>query len=253
MANLSRLEDIVASLRGENGCPWDKKQTPFTLKQYLLEEVYELIEAIEEENIEAIKEELGDVLFILVFIAHIYKEKNIFNLEEIVQYVAEKMIRRHPHVFGQEKAKDIETIRTRWEEIKNKEKKKKSILNGIPKTLPALSLAYKIGERASKVGFDWKNVEDVFEKMIEETEEFKKAIKENDTEKIKEELGDILFTWVNIARLLKISPEEALRGTIKKFKERFYFIENELKRKGKSLNNASLYEMDHLWEQAKRK
>ncbi|HDD35489.1 MAG TPA: nucleoside triphosphate pyrophosphohydrolase [Candidatus Desulfofervidus auxilii] len=251
MAGLSKLEKIVASLRGENGCPWDKKQTPLTLKRYLLEEVYELIEAIDENDIEAIKEELGDVLFILVFLVHVYQEKSFLSLEEVIEKVANKMIRRHPHVFGQVKEKDIKSIRARWEEIKDKEKKKKSILDGIPKTLPALSLAYKIGERVSRVGFDWKDVGDVFKKIEEETEEFKKTLKKNNKKRIKEELGDVLFSWVNVARLLEIPPEEALRETIEKFKKRFYFIETELDKRGKSLEMASLKEMDDLWEKAK--
>ncbi len=238
MAEISKLEQIVASLRGKHGCPWDKKQTSQTLKKYLLEEVYELIEAIEEEKTEEVKEELGDVLFILVFLAHIYKEQGCFDLEKVIDLVSEKMIRRHPHVFGDIRTNDIAEIRARWEEIKDSEKpERNSVLDGISKALPALTLAYKIG---------------VLEKVAEETQEFKRALNTNNIEKIKEELGDILFSWVNVARLLKIQPEDALRQTIKKFKRRFKLMENEFKRQGKSIQNASLEEMDALWEQIKK-
>jgi len=253
VAEISKLEQIVASLRGKHGCPWDKKQTSQTLKKYLLEEVYELIEAIEEEKTEEVKEELGDVLFILVFLAHIYKEQGCFDLEKVIDLVSEKMIRRHPHVFGDIRTNDIAEIRARWEEIKDSEKpERNSVLDGISKALPALTLAYKIGEKAAKVGFDWERLEGVLEKVAEETQEFKRALNTNNIEKIKEELGDILFSWVNVARLLKIQPEDALRQTIKKFKRRFKLMENEFKRQGKSIQNASLEEMDALWEEIKK-
>jgi len=253
VSDISKLEEIVATLRGENGCPWDKKQTPQTLKNYLLEEVYELIEAIEEEKVEAIKEELGDVLFILVFLAQIYKERNLFDLQEVIDQETTKMIARHPHVFGYFRPKSIEEIHARWEEIKQQEKpKRKSLLDGIPKNLPALTLAYKVGKKAAKVGFDWEKAEDVFAKIEEETEEFKRSLSSGDTQNIKEELGDILFCWVNMARLLKIQPEDALRQTVRKFKKRFRFIEEELQRQNKSFKEASLKEMDALWERAKR-
>jgi len=254
MADISKLEEIVAALRGEQGCPWDKKQTPQTLKEYLLEEVYELIEAIEEDNPEIIKEELGDVLFILVFLAHIYKEKRLFDLQHTITHVATKMIRRHPHVFGDMHPESIEEIHAKWQEIKSQEKPcRESILDGVPKNLPALMLAYKIGKKAAKVGFDWEKVDDVLEKVAEETGEFKSSLKMGKKEKIKEELGDILFSWVNVARLLKIQPEDALRQTVKKFKRRFQFIEAEFKKQKKSLETASLKDMDALWEKAKRK
>ncbi|MCD6319225.1 MAG: nucleoside triphosphate pyrophosphohydrolase [Candidatus Desulfofervidaceae bacterium] len=254
MADLSKLEEIVTALRGEHGCPWDKKQTPQTLKNYLLEEVYELVEAIEEDNPEAVKEELGDVLFILVFLAHIYKERKQFELKHAIAHGAAKMIRRHPHVFGDMHPDSIEEIHAKWQEIKSQEKPcRKSLLDGIPKNLPALMLAYKIGKKAAKVGFDWERVDDVLEKVAEETEEFKSSLKTGETEKIKEELGDILFSWVNVARLLKIQPEDALRQTIQKFKRRFQFIEAELKKQKKSLETASLKDMDALWEKAKEK
>jgi len=253
VAEISKLEQIVASLRGKHGCPWDKKQTPQTLKKYLLEEVYELIEAIEEKEPQEVKEELGDVLFILVFLAHIYKEQGYFDLENTIDLVSKKMIRRHPHVFGDIKTNDMAEIRARWQEIKSREKPQRhSLLDGVSEALPALSLAYKIGEKATQVGFDWQSVKGVLEKVAEETQEFKKALDTNNVEKIKEELGDVLFSWVNVARLLKISPEDALRQTIKKFKKRFKLMENEFKRQGKSIQNASLKEMDALWEQIKK-
>ncbi len=254
MSEIKKLEDVISALRGENGCPWDKKQTPQTLKNYLLEEVYELIEAIEEDDEEALKEELGDVLFMLVFLAHIYRQRGKFSLQDVIDQEVAKMVGRHPHVFGEFRPKSIEEIHARWEEIKGKEKpKRRSLLDGIPKTLPALMLAYKVGKKAAKVGFDWKRPEDVFEKLEEETEEFKQSLKQQNAEKIKEELGDILFCWVNVARLLKIQPEDALRQTVKKFKKRFQFIENELKKRQRDIKEASLEEMDALWEVAKGK
>lgn len=253
MADLSKLEEIVTALRGDHGCPWDKKQTPQTLKNYLLEEVYELIEAIED-NPAAVKEELGDVLFILVFLAHIYKERGQFALKDAITYAATKMVRRHPHVFGDMQPNSIEEIHAKWQEIKAQEKPcRQSLLDGIPKNLPALMLAYKIGKKAAKVGFDWERVDDVLEKVAEETKEFNAALKTGEEEKIKEELGDVLFSWVNVARLLKIQPEDALRQTIQKFKKRFQFIETELKKQKKSLETVSLKDMDALWEKAKEK
>jgi tetrapyrrole methylase family protein/MazG family protein/ATP diphosphatase len=254
MEDIAKLEKIVATLRGEYGCPWDKKQTPKTLKHYLLEEVYELIDAIEEEDPKVIEEELGDVLFILIFLIHIYKEGGYFDLKSAIEHVAKKMVHRHPHVFGKLKGANIEEIQKLWHEIKGKEKPKQgSFLDNIPKTLPALMLAYEMGKRAAKVGFDWKEANEVFSKIAEEIREFKKALKENNPKKMKEELGDIIFSWVNVARLLKIQPEDALRQSALKFRVRFQFIEKKFNEEGKPLQDVSLEEMDALWEQAKTK
>jgi len=251
MGKTERIKHIVEALRGENGCPWDRRQTPQTIKKYLLEEVYELTDAIEEGNLSAIKEELGDLLFLIIFLIHLYEEAGQFDLANVVDVVEEKMIRRHPHVFGHSKVRNEEEVRIRWQKIKSKEKTRSSILNGIPKTLPALMLAYRVGKTAATVGFDWQRTEDVILKIEEEIGEFKKALKEEKREKIEEEFGDIMFSYVNLARLLDIQPEEALRKTVYKFKKRFQFIEKTLKEQGKDLGKTPLEEMDMLWEKAK--
>ena len=251
MDKIERIKHIVEALRGENGCPWDKRQTPKTIKNYLLEEAYELVDAIERGSHQAIKEELGDLLFLIVFLAYLYEEAGKFDLKNVIDTVEEKMIRRHPHVFGGVKVRDEREIRVRWQKIKSEEKLQSSILDGIPKALPALMLAYKVGSRAATVGFDWQRAEDVILKVEEEIEEFKRALKQGNRDRIEEELGDILFSCVNLARLLNIQPEEALRKTVYKFKDRFQFIEKRLKEQGKDLEETSLKEMDALWERAK--
>ncbi|MCD6256023.1 MAG: nucleoside triphosphate pyrophosphohydrolase [Deltaproteobacteria bacterium] len=251
MDKIERIKHIVEALRGENGCPWDKRQTPKTIKNYLLEEAYELVDAIERGSHQAIKEELGDLLFLIVFLAYLYEEVGKFDLKNVIDTVEEKMIRRHPHVFGGVKVRDEREIRVRWQKIKSEEKLQSSILDGIPKALPALMLAYKVGSRAATVGFDWQRAEDVILKLEEEVEEFKRALKQENRDRIEEELGDILFSCVNLARLLNIQPEEALRKTVYKFKDRFQFIEKRLREKGRDLEETSLKEMDALWERAK--
>ena len=251
MDKIERIKHIVEALRGENGCPWDKRQTPKTIKNYLLEEAYELVDAIERGSHQAIKEELGDLLFLIVFLAYLYEEAGKFDLKNVIDTVEEKMIRRHPHVFGGVKVRDEREIRVRWQKIKSEEKLQSSILDGIPKALPALMLAYKVGSRAATVGFDWQRAEDVILKVEEEIEEFKRALKQGNRDRIEEELGDILFSCVNLARLLNIQPEEALRKTVYKFKDRFQFIEKRLKEQGRDLEETSLKEMDALWERAK--
>ncbi len=248
MDKIERIKHIVEALRGENGCPWDKRQTPKTIKNYLLEEAYELVER---GSHQAIKEELGDLLFLIVFLAYLYEEVGKFDLKNVIDTVEEKMIRRHPHVFGGVKVRDEREIRVRWQKIKSEEKLQSSILDGIPKALPALMLAYKVGSRAATVGFDWQRAEDVILKVEEEIEEFKRALKQGNRDRIEEELGDILFSCVNLARLLNIQPEEALRKTVYKFKDRFQFIEKRLREQGKDLEETSLKEMDALWERAK--
>ncbi|MDL1972062.1 MAG: nucleoside triphosphate pyrophosphohydrolase [Deltaproteobacteria bacterium] len=251
MDKIERIKHIIEALRGENGCPWDKRQTPKTIKNYLLEEAYELVDAIERGSHQAIKEELGDLLFLIVFLAYLYEEVGKFDLKNVIDTVEEKMIRRHPHVFGGVKVRDEREIRVRWQKIKSEEKLQSSILDGIPKALPALMLAYKVGSRAATVGFDWQRAEDVILKLEEEIEEFKRALKQGNRDRIEEELGDILFSCVNLARLLNIQPEEALRKTVYKFKDRFQFIEKRLREQGKDLEETSLKEMDALWERAK--
>lgn len=248
-----KLVEIIEKLRSEKGCPWDKLQTHDTLKRYLLEETYELIEAIERKDYEAIKEELGDLLLQIVFHSQIAKENGKFNIDEVIEKICRKMISRHPHVFGEALLETPEEVINQWEEIKREEGKLTgSILEGIPLTLPSLLRAYKIQSRVSKVGFDWDSVEGILSKIEEEIEELKKAIKSGQKYKIEEEVGDLLFSVVNLSRFLKIDPEAALRKTNRKFEERFRKLEKLAQKRGRSLKDMSLSEMDSLWEEIKK-
>ncbi len=252
-ADFSSLYEIIETLRGEGGCPWDRKQTPETLKKYLIEEAYEAYEAISKGLANEVKEELGDLLFLLLFIVYLYEEKGDFTLRDLLYLTFQKMIRRHPHVFGEEVAKSAEDVLSKWQKIKEREGKSDSVLGNIPRSLPALQRAYRIGERAGRVGFDWKNPEDLFPKLEEEIKELKEALGKGEKEKISEELGDLLFTVANLSRKLGINPEEALKATLDKFERRFKEMEKIVKEKGLSLENLSLEEMDLLWEKIKEK
>jgi len=244
MKEFSKLVELMATLRGDKGCPWDKKQTISAFKTFLLEEVYELIDSIEQTDYPAIKEELGDLLFHIVFIAQICKEGGFFDITEVINGVYNKMYHRHPHVFG-DMPRDT-PIELKWEELKKNEKDGYSLLQNIPQVLPALLRAYIISRRAARVGFDWPKVEDVHEKMHEEIDELRKAEQSGNNEQIKEEVGDLLFTIVNIARFHNIDPEDALRATSNKFVRRFSYIE-----KNTDLSSASLETMDRLWNEVK--
>jgi tetrapyrrole methylase family protein/MazG family protein len=235
MEEFSKLVELMATLRSDKGCPWDKKQTVDAFKTFLLEEVYELIDAIETSNYLSLKEELGDLLFHIVFIAQICKESGLFDITEVIKGVYDKMHHRHPHVFGT-LPRDT-PIETKWEELKKNEKNDYSPLQNIPQIIPALLRAYIISRRAAKVGFD---------KMHEEIEELKKAEQSGDSALIREEIGDLLFTIVNIARFHNIDPEDALRATSNKFIRRFSYIE-----KNTDLSNATLETMDRLWNEVK--
>jgi tetrapyrrole methylase family protein / MazG family protein len=249
---LYMLMELASILRKK--CPWDKEQTSKSLKPYLIEEAYEAYEAIESDDDEHMKEELGDLLYQIYAhseIAHEREEKG-FTIDDVANGIIEKLIRRHPHVFGGEEVNDKHDVIRNWEIIKKKEKThRESILDGVPKELPALLKAYRIQQKASRVGFDWKEEEDIIKKLDEEITEFKEVLKNTDREKLKEEAGDILFTIVNILRFIDINPEEALSLTIKKFIHRFKFIERESAKEKKNLNEMSLSEMDELWEKAK--
>ena len=244
MEEFSKLVELMATLRSDKGCPWDKKQTISAFKTFLLEEVYELIDSIEQTDYPAIKEELGDLLFHIVFIAQICKEGGFFDITEVINGVYNKMYHRHPHVFG-DMPRDT-PIELKWEELKKNEKDGYSLLQNIPQVLPALLRAYIISRRAARVGFDWPKVEDVHEKMHEEIEELRKAEQSGNNEQIKEEVGDLLFTIVNIARFHNIDPEDALRATSNKFVRRFSYIE-----KNTDLSSASIETMDRLWNEVK--
>jgi tetrapyrrole methylase family protein / MazG family protein len=245
------LMELAAILR--NKCPWDKEQTFKSLKPYLIEEAYEAYEAIETGDAEHMKEEFGDLLYQVYAHSEIAKEGKSFNIDDVAQGIIEKLIRRHPHVFGEDKVKDKHDVIKNWEIIKKKEKShRESILDGVPKQLPALLKAYRIQQKTSRVGFDWEKSEDVVRKLDEEINEFKEVLKATDREKIKEEAGDILFTIVNILRHIDVNPEEALSASTQKFMDRFRYIEQESAKKNRNLNEMTLEELDSLWEKAKK-
>ncbi|MEP1033918.1 nucleoside triphosphate pyrophosphohydrolase [Ekhidna sp.] len=241
-----RLLTIMDELR-EN-CPWDKKQTMETLRHLTIEETYELSDAIIENDLEEVKKELGDLMLHMVFYARIGDEKKSFDIADVLNSVCEKLIRRHPHIYGDVNAEDEETVKANWEKIKLKEKGNQSVLGGVPKSLPALVKAMRIQEKARGVGFDWDNQDQVWEKVQEEMEEFEA---ESEKEKQAEEFGDLLFSLINYARFVDINPEEALERTNKKFIKRFQYLESESKKDGKSLGEMTLEEMDGYWERAK--
>jgi tetrapyrrole methylase family protein/MazG family protein len=252
--DFQKLLDIMSQLRSEKGCPWDKEQTRESLKPFLIEETYEVLEAIDENDPEKIKEELGDLLFQIIFHCQIAKERNEFTVDDVIKKIAQKMIARHPHVFGERKLDTSEEVLRQWEERKREEGKlKESLLEGIPKEMPALIRAQRLQARAARVGFDWKSIEDVLEKLDEELTEFKDALRDKNQKKIEDELGDLFFVLVNISRFVGVNPEDALRKTISKFISRFRYIEMKATESGKHLSDMTLQEMDLLWEEAKCK
>ena len=250
MSEIDRLVDIMARLRGPDGCPWDREQTHQSLKPYLIEEAYEALDAIDREDDEGLRDELGDVLLQIVFHAQLARENARFTLDDVAAATTEKLIRRHPHVFGNATANTAGQVVENWEAIKSREKRGKglnpSILGGIPRQLPALLRARRVQERAARSGFDWTDTDEVVDKVREEVDEFLEAWRGADRQGVEEELGDLLFSLVNLARFLKVCPEDALRKTIGKFESRFRYIERELGRQGKNPQNASLEEMDRL-------
>ena len=250
MHPFDRLVEIMHRLRRE--CPWDRKQTRESLKPYLIEEAYEVLDAIESGDVEKLKEELGDLMLQVVFHAEIAREKGEFDIYQVIEFLCNKLIYRHPHVFGDLKVKDAEEVLKNWEKLKQKEKNHQgSVLDGVPKELPALIQAFRLQEKAAKVGFDWERTEDVKAKVEEEWEELKEAMETGDKERIEEELGDLLFAIANLARFLGVDPESALRKCNSRFKERFGFIERRLREEGKRPEDVSLEYMDRLWEEAK--
>lgn len=252
MTDIKKLIDIMSALRGDKGCPWDKEQTRDSLKPFLLEETYEILEALDEGDSEKIKEELGDLLFQIVFHCQIAKERNEFDISDVIEKISRKMLNRHPHVFGKAKYKSKEELRKRWDEEKEREgKHKESILEGVPKALPSLLRAHKLQKKAARVGFDWEKTEDVFEKLEEEVKEFKHALRKKKQSDIEDELGDIFFMLVNISRFVGVNPEDALRKTISKFISRFRYIEMNAADKKRNLSDMTLEEMDALWGEAK--
>ncbi len=250
-----KMLNIIAALRAENGCPWDIKQTPQSFHPYLMEEYHELIEALNRGDYDDITDEMGDVLFIATFIAYMFEQQGFTSVNAVLEGVCAKMIGRHPHVFGDTHVKDAEDVIANWRKIKATEKnrqKKASLLDGIPRSLPALSRAQKLTKRAAGVGFDWTRPQDVLVKVKEELEEFMEAVEDNNSAGIREEYGDLLFVLTNVARHLDIDSETALNETSDKFEQRFRFIELRLKAQGKTLEEATLTEMDALWDEAKK-
>ncbi len=252
MDSFQKLLGIMAALRAENGCPWDREQTRESLTPYLVEETYEVLEAIEENSPHKIKEELGDLLFQIVFHCQLAKERGEFSMEDVIDAISQKMIGRHPHVFGNANYETSEQVLKQWEERKKEEgKNRESILEGVPKELPSLLKAHRIQSRAARVGFDWNRISDVMEKLDEELSEFREALDQKDQAGIEDELGDVFFVLVNISRFVGVNPEDALRKTISKFISRFRYIEMKAASAGQKLSDMTLEEMDALWDEAK--
>jgi MazG family protein len=262
-AKFEKLVGIMARLRGPDGCPWDRQQDRNSLKPMLVEETYEVLEAIDNNDPDGLAEELGDLLLHVVFQAQLGKEDGGFDIDAVIDGICDKLVRRHPHVFGTETASTPEEVVKNWEAIKAQEKTRKlkdrtpeqrSLLEGIPTRLPALHEAHQISSKAARVGFEWPDIEGVFGKLKEETHELREAMTgpENSRQsRVEDEIGDILFVIVNLARFLKIDSESALKRANRKFKTRFQYMETQLARSGRNLDGTSLDEMETLWKQAK--
>ncbi len=249
------IEEAIERLRGPDGCPWDRRQRREDIGRYLLDEVYELIDEIDRGSTAGIKEELGDVLFQIVFLAKMAEEAGEFTLSAVANDVSEKMILRHPHVFKNQRDIEVEEVRTNWERIKNRERgrgeNESAPINAVPRAMPLLRAAHKIADRAARRGFDWKETAGVVEKIEEELGELKEAIEKKQAEHIQGEIGDMFLSLVNLCRFVETDPEEALRASLDKFVTRFSYIEEKLKEKGVFPQDASMEEMDALWEAAK--
>jgi XTP/dITP diphosphohydrolase len=247
-----RLLNIMDDLREK--CPWDKKQTIESLRHLTIEETYELSDAILKNNSEELKKELGDILLHIVFYARIASETNTFDIADVMNALCDKLIFRHPHIYGDVKVNDEEDVKQNWEKLKQKEKGgNTSVLSGVPNSMPALLKAYRIQEKARAVGFDWDEPEQVFEKVKEEINELNEEVKkENNISKIEDEFGDVLFALINYGRFIKVNPEDALERTNKKFIKRFNYMEQKIKEQGKQLGDCTLTEMDVFWNEAKK-
>ena len=247
------LVNLMKTLRGPNGCPWDREQQLPDLKPFVIEEAYEVVDAIDRDDRRALLEEVGDMILEAVFIAEITRAEGSFDIVDSITAVHDKLVRRHPHVFGDVEAGDAEQVLVNWEKLKNEERKaeNKSVLSGVPNSLPALLKGSRLTEKAARVGFDWRRTDDVFEKLEEEIEELHEAVGRKDKAEIESEIGDVLFTIANIARKLEVNPEEALQGTNRKFLRRFAAMESAVRSRGKNLDELTLEEMDRLWDEAK--
>ena len=253
-ARFSRLVEVMAKLRAPGGCPWDRKQTFETIKPYLLEETYEVMDAIDRRDWDGLAEELGDLILQPVFFAEMAREQGLFTISDSLDAINEKLVRRHPHVFGDATAHTAEDVKRRWDEIKNDEKGAKrsdganSVLDGVPRNLPALVEAEKISQKAAGLGFEWPSIDGVLEKLVEEVDELAGARESADQEHVEAEIGDLLFTLVNVARFLKVDPEQALRKTNGRFRKRFARVEREIADAPSAL---SLERMEQVWQDAK--
>ena len=243
-----RLVEIMDRLREE--CPWDKKQTIDSLRYLTIEEMYELSDAILDKNMDEIKKELGDLMLHIVFYSRIASEKKHFDITDVLDSISDKLIHRHPHIYGDVVANDVKQVKENWEKLKLKEGKK-TVLEGVPKSLPAIVKAYRIQEKVRGIGFDWQNKNQVWDKFQEEIEEFQREEKKNDSEKMEEEFGDVLFSLVNYSRFVNINPEDALEKTNKKFIRRFQFMEQKIKEDGLDLSKLSFEQMNTFWDMAK--
>jgi tetrapyrrole methylase family protein/MazG family protein len=251
--NFKSLVEIVKKLRSPDGCPWDKEQNLYSLKSNIIEEVYELIDALDAKDIDNIKEELGDLLLHVIFHSIVAEEGNLFTLKDVIENIKDKLVKRHPHVFSDLKVKDSAEVLKNWEKIKKIEKNnRKSILDSIPRSLPSIEKALKLQKKAKSFGFDFANIDDALDKVEEEIKELKFSLKCEDKELIGEELGDLIFSIINIARLLNINPDESLRGANQKFINRIKFIETNLALLNKSIENTSLDVLNILWEKSKK-
>jgi len=247
--SIEKFIKIVRRLRKD--CPWDREQTHASIRHSLIEETYEVIEAIDQNDADELKKELGDLLLHIVLHAVMAEEEKSFTLDDVIDSISEKMIRRHPHVFGNAVATDAKEVKRNWEHIKLTEGRK-SVIDGVPKEMPALLRALRIQEKASKVGFDWKKKQDVWKKVVEEIKELAAAERSKNQAHIEEEYGDLLFSLVNYSRFIEVNPEFALKGSIDKFSKRFYHVEQELQRRGKRIGTASMKEMDEIWDAKKK-
>ena len=248
-----KLYDIIVKLRGPEGCPWDREQNPQTLRTYLMEETFECIEAIDENDHTHVKEELGDIFLLVTMLSYIYQEAGKFSLEDVLEGISEKLIRRHPHVFGKLEVKDSAEVLSNWDKIKIEQegrKPKDSILDGISRAMPPLEHAYKLQKKVAKIGFDWNFIEELFLKIEEEINETEEAILQNQ-DSVEEELGDMLFSVVNLCRFLNVDPSLALQRTNNKFTKRFKYIEKKMQESNQEMKKENLAIMEKFWDEAK--
>ena len=251
--SFDELVALMTKLRGPDGCPWDRKQTFDSLKPFIVEESYEVVDAIDKNDRAALAEELGDFLLQAVFVAEMAREEKSFDIDDVITAIYNKLVRRHPHVFGDVEAKDAEQVLVNWEKLKNEERKaeNKSVLAGVPQSLPALLKASRLTEKAARIGFDWRRAEDVLAKIDEEVQELRDAIAGKKPQEIHDEIGDLLFSIANIARKLDVNAEEALQSANRKFTRRFESMERSVRGEGRNLDQLTLEQMDALWDKAK--